>query len=171
MLDLGKLSESTLELDEIIDECTAGRAPPLTPADFRVALSKKSFTSKKADEDMVAGLYETTFTLRFAQAKELIYSALNWGDAEAATFANVVASGALAALEYLNLERNAIGDDGMSALAKAIKPTAENASGALDNLQVCWRPTALSPCPETSHMHSPNSYLLFDVTYAETLAQ
>ena len=95
VLDLGKLSESALELDEIIDECTAGRAPPLTPADFRVALSKKSFTSKKADEDMVAGLYETTFTLRFAQAKELIYSSLNWGDAEAATFAKVAASGAL----------------------------------------------------------------------------
>ena len=61
--------------------------------------SDKSFTSKKADEDMVAGLYETTFTLRFAQAKELNYSSLNWGDAEAATFAKVVASGALDKLE------------------------------------------------------------------------
>ena len=95
VLDLGKLSESTLELGEIVDECTAGRAPPLTPADFRVALSDKSFTSKKADEDMVAGLYETTFTLRFAQAEKLQYSSLKWGDAEAATFAKVVASGAL----------------------------------------------------------------------------
>ena len=46
-----------------------------------------------------------------------------------------VSSGALAALETLNLGGNAIGDDGMSALAKAIKPTAENASGALASLE------------------------------------
>ena len=135
VLDLGKLSESTLELVEIIDECTAGRAPPLTPADFRVALSKKSFTSKKADEDMVAGLYETTFTLRFAQAKKLNYSSLNWGDAEAATFAKVAASGALDKLKKLILNDNAIGDEGMSALAKAITPD-KDGKGALPQLKV-----------------------------------
>ena len=134
VLDLGKLSESTLGLDEIVKECTAGRAPPLTPADFRVALSDKSFTSKKADEDMVAGLYETTFTLRFAQAKKLSYSSLKWGDAEAATFAKVVAS------------------------------------GALDHLTVCWRPTALFPCLETLHVRSPDSKLLFGVPCAGACA-
>ena len=53
------------------------------------------------------------------------------GNAGLTALAKAVESGALAALETLNLGGNAIGDDGMSALAKAIKPTAENASGAL----------------------------------------
>jgi hypothetical protein len=132
VLDLGKLSVdgSSDNLNGIIGKCTAGRPPPLTPADFREALSAKSFTSKKADEDMVARLYESTFTLRFAQAETLHYASLAWGDAEMATFAKVVAS------------------------------------GALDHLTVCWRPTALSPCLETPHVHSPDSEHLFDVPYA-----
>ena len=97
VLDLGKLSVdgSSDNLKSIIGKCTAGRPPPLTPADFCEALSAKSFTSKKADEDMVARLYESTFTLRFAQAETLHYASLAWGDAEMATFAKVVASGAL----------------------------------------------------------------------------
>ena len=39
------------------------------------------------------------------------------------------------------------------------------AMGALDHLTVCWRPTALSPCLETPHVHSPDSEHLFDVPY------
>ena len=57
------------------------------------------------------------------------------GDAGLTALAKAVESGALAALETLDLGGNAIGDDGMSALAKAIKPTAENASGALPQLK------------------------------------
>ena len=125
MLDLGKLAEGTSGLSAIVDECTAGRAPPLTPADFRVALSTKSFTSKKADEEMVARLYESTFQSQFAKAETLYYSKLSWGDAEMETFAKVVASGALASLEVLMLDQNSIGDVGMQALAGAVS------SGAL----------------------------------------
>ena len=126
VLDLGKLSDDTNKMGDIVDECTAGRAPPLTPADFRVALSAKSFTSKKADEEMVAGLYESTFMSQFGQAKQLNYSSLSWGDAEAATFAKVIASGALASLQTLGLGYNRIGDDGLKALAEACR-----AKGAL----------------------------------------
>ena len=93
------------------------------------------------------------------------------GDDGLKALADACASGALAQLTRLELDRNRIGDAGLTALAEAIKPTADNASGALDKLTVCWRAIALLPCPETSHMHSPNSYLLFDVTYAGTLAQ
>ena len=135
VLDLGKLMESTSGLKAILDECTTGRAPPLTPDDFRDVLSKKSFTSKKADEDMVAKLYEATFKERFAKAEELNYANLSWGDAEVETFAKVIAS------------------------------------GALDNLKVSWRPTALSSCLETWHAHSPDSEHLFDVPCADTFAQ
>jgi hypothetical protein len=62
--------------------------------------------------------------------------------------------------QLLDLSLNKIGDAGLTALAKAVE------SGALDQLQVCWRPTALSPCLETPHVHSPDSEHLFDVPYA-----
>jgi hypothetical protein len=39
--------------------------------------------------------------------------------------------------QVLHLVANLIGDAGLTALAKAVE------SGALDQLQVCWRPSAL----------------------------
>ena len=63
-------------------------------------------------------------------------------------------------MQTLFLNGNNIGDAGLTALAKAVE------SGALHNLEVSWRPIALSPCPETCHMHSPDSNLLFGVPYA-----
>ena len=95
----------------------------------------KSFTSKKADEKMVADLYSATFRKQMGAAKRLNYGRLEWGDSEAISLSKVIAS------------------------------------GALDNLTVCWRPTALSPCPETWHAHSPDSEHLFDVTCADTFAR
>ena len=138
VLDLGKLSDASYaqKLEAIIRECAAGRSPPLTPVDFCEILSAKSFTSKKADEETVVRLYESTFTSRFAKAKTLHYSSLAWGDAEMVTFSKVVASGALASCQELYLDGNRISDDGLKALAQAC------ASGALDQLQVCWRPSA-----------------------------
>ena len=62
--------------------------------------------------------------------------------------------------QVLRLYNNHIGDAGLTALAKAVE------SGALDKLQVSWRPNALSPCPETWHVHSPDPEHLFDVPYA-----
>ena len=91
------------------------------------------------------------------------------GDAGLTALAKAVESGALDKLEKLILDDNAIGDEGMSALAKAITPD-KDGKGALDNLQVCWRRTALSPCPETWHIHYPDSFLLFDVPYAGALS-
>ena len=43
-------------------------------------------------------------------------------------------------------------------------------SGALDKLEVSWCPNALSPCPETLHVHSSDSEDLFDVPYAGAFA-
>ena len=99
VLDLGKFSGTKTELGEVIKECTAARPPPLTPADFALALADKSFTSKKADEDMVARLYEATFRLRMAQATKLMYSSMQWGDAEVVVLCKVLASGSLAQLQ------------------------------------------------------------------------
>ena len=98
-----------------------------------------------------------------ASLKTLALGANKIGDAGITAFADAVGKGALASLTYLDLQLNSIGDAGMSALASAC------ANGALDKLTVCWRLTALSLCPETSHTHSPDSDVLFDVQYTQTL--
>ena len=67
--------------------------------------------------------------------------------------------------QVLYLNGNQIGDTSMISLAEAL------GKGALDKLKVSWRPTALSPCLETWHVHSPDSELLFDVPCAGTFAQ
>ena len=87
------------------------------------------------------------------------------GDDGLKALAEACASGALASLKELYLYENQIGDAGISALADAVS------SGALDKLTVCWRPTALSSCLGTWHVHSSDSYLLFDVQYAVSSAQ
>ena len=84
------------------------------------------------------------------------------GDVGLIAFAKAVEKGALASLKTLNLYRNQIGDTGISALASALTP-GPSGKGALDKLKVCWRPTALSPCFETWHMHSADSEHLLDV--------
>ena len=68
-------------------------------------------------------------------------------------------------MQVLNLHDNQIGDTSMISLADAL------GKGALDKLEVSLRLTALSPCLETLHVHSPYSEHLFDVPCADTLAQ
>ena len=65
--------------------------------------------------------------------------------------ADVVSRRALPQLKMLWLSENKIGDVGLLALAEAV------GKGALDHLTVRWRPTALFPCLETPHVHSPDS--------------
>ena len=95
VFDLAKFSGTKDELVGVIKECTAERPPPLTPDDFALALSSKSFTSKKADEKMVADLYAATFHEQMGAATKLMYSNLQWGDAHVTQLCKVVASGAL----------------------------------------------------------------------------
>jgi hypothetical protein len=121
-LDLGKLSDEAAGprlWDTIIEQCRAGRAPPLTPADFMAELEGKSFTSRKADLPTVGGLYKAAFDRRFKTATTLLYVALHWGDEEVESLSKVIASGALAQLAHLNLGGNKIGDAGVTALADA----------------------------------------------------
>jgi len=60
----------------------------------------------------------------------------NINDENMKSFSIVLASGSLGNLEHLFLNYNKIGDNGMVALADAIKPTPENPMGSLGNLQV-----------------------------------
>ena len=87
-------------------------------------------------------------------------------DAGLIAFAKAVESGALPQLETLSLGSNKIGDSGLSAFATVLTP-GPSGKGALDKLTVSWCPTALSSCPETSCVHSPDSEHLFDVPYAD----
>jgi hypothetical protein len=95
-----------------------------------------------------------------ASLKALNLSLNSIGDVGITALATALGSGALPSLEGLHLDENEIGDVGMTAFVGAVS------SGALDHLTVCWRPTALSPCLETPHVHSPDSEHLFDVPYA-----
>ena len=120
VLDLGKLTPETEDLPALVTECAAKRDPPLPPADFRRALADKSFTSKKADEEMVAGLYEATFRREMGAAKSLRYNGLQWGDAEVIQLCKALASGVLDKVGELYLSRNQIGDEGAKALAEVL---------------------------------------------------
>jgi len=121
VLDLGKLGPETKGLDALVKECTAKRDPPLTPADFRRALADKAFTSKKADEETVASLYEATFSKQMGAATRIDCARLQWGDAEVLQLCKVLASGALDdKLEWLGLDGNQIGNEGAKALAAVL---------------------------------------------------
>eukprot|EP00966_Prymnesium_polylepis_P319546 7375993-Prymnesium_polylepis.1 len=132
-LDLGKLDGKQRDMKAIIIQvCTKGgaRRPPITPEDFVAELQAKSFTNGKEDRPMVGELYRAAFVEEMGKAKELRYTGLGWGDEEMKALGKVVAMGALANLERLNLNANQIGDDGMIDFSRQI------ASGALPLLKV-----------------------------------
>ena len=87
VFDLGKFTGTKTYLHEVIEECAAARPPPLLPDEFARTLASKSFTSKKADEAMVAGLYAKVFAEQMGGADELRYQRLQWGDDEVAYYA------------------------------------------------------------------------------------
>ncbi len=98
--------------------CSANRAPPLTPSEFRPELATKSFTSKNADEEMVNRLFEDEFNKRMGGVTELKYADMKWTDKEAVAVSKVIATGVLKKLEQLVLHSNQIGDAGVMALAE-----------------------------------------------------
>ena len=130
VLDLAKHTGTTTDLDDVIMECAAARPAPLTPAEFEIALGSKAFTSKKADEKMVAQLYADTFKEEMGEAEKLDYSNLQWGDEEVAALCKVLVSGAVPKLVDLLLTNNKIGDVGCAALAEAV------GSGAVPKLEI-----------------------------------
>ena len=132
VFDLGKFTGEKTTLGQVVKECAAARAPPLTPAEFALALSSKSFTSKKADEKMVADLYKATFDEQMGKATKLDYRSLQWGDEQVTTLCKVLAGGALAKLERLDLGSNPIGDAGLSSLADVC------AQGCLPSIKQIW---------------------------------
>ena len=115
-------------------ECVQGRDAPLSPDAFWQKLQTKSFTSKNADLPTVKSLYETAFNEQMKNVVKLDFALMGWDDEQMHTLCATItfahANGALDKLEKLFLSTNAIGDEGMSALAKAITPD-KDGKGAL----------------------------------------
>ena len=128
----------------------SGRRPPLLPSAFAAELEKKSFTNGKDDKPLVKRLYEAAFEEQFGKATKLLYGRLDWGDAEAAQLAEVLASGAAPRLEKLYLHGNKIGDEGCKALAAALK------EGAAPSLKARDAPLATRPSPAQCSSHLPS---------------
>ena len=150
----------------------------------------KTYTNGADRDAIVAPKFRETMFEVMGGVGELNFGKLKWGDAEIKALAVVLplcgrltklmvhenafgdaimvelagAMWALDKLTFLSLGANAIGDAGIQALADAFS------KGALDHLTVRWLPTALYPCPETWHVHSPDPEVLFDVQYAVPFA-
>eukprot|EP00966_Prymnesium_polylepis_P262986 6074543-Prymnesium_polylepis.1 len=133
-IDVGKLSDAEKGFYEVEMAINKGgrRMPPLLPDDFAEELKAKSFTNGKEDRPMVGALYRTAFEMQMSEATKLMYCGLGWGDAEMVLVTKVVASGAMAKLEELNLNNNRIGDKGMKSFSIAL------ASGAMVQLKVLY---------------------------------
>ena len=151
-LDLGKMRDGVEYSYYNLDDCTqdGGRRPPLLPSAFAAELEKKSLTNGKDDKPLVKRLYEAAFEEQFGKATVLDYYGLDWGDAEAAQLAEVLASGAAPRLEVLSLRGNKIGDEGCKALAAALK------EGAAPSLKARDAPLATRPSPAQCSSHLPS---------------
>jgi hypothetical protein len=121
VLDLAHFSGLSQDAMGILHECSmnGGRRPPLPPTQFATELEDKSFTSKKADCEYVAGMYERAFNMRVGEAKHLNYAMLGWGDVEMETFCRVLRTAA--SCELLILSENQIGESGVVALAAGLR--------------------------------------------------
>ena len=120
VLDLSRFTGSARLLPDVIRECRAGRAPPLTPSAFNAILESKAFTWKDADLPRVRALYKAAFEGRFARAAKLSYIDLGWGDADVEALCGVIEEGALRHTASLSLVGNQLSDAGMRVLAASL---------------------------------------------------
>lgn len=122
VLDLARFShgrDAQATIDEVVDRCSQGRKPPITPHRFDEELKQLRFTNAKADSRIVYHMYARAFESKLSCAKVLEYQALKWGNQEAADLA--AALPAALSVREIHLQRNFIGDAGLRALARAIE--------------------------------------------------
>ena len=128
VLDISKYDErrESTSLPRLLLDCESGRPAPLAPAQFRTALEAKVFTSRNADFDNVARLYEVGLREEYASVQEIRLNYLCWTDEEASTLANTLIEVG-SCLQVLTLEQNQLTNHGAAALVEAL------AVGALPN--------------------------------------
>ena len=88
---------------------------------------------------MVRDQYQRTFDAVMGQEVTLEYAGRGWGDDEAATLARALATGAARACERLNLRDNAIGDKGMTSIARLLR---DGAMPAIRHVEVDGNPAS-----------------------------
>jgi len=119
----GRPRPPTLTLTEAIEQCAlpSSRLAPLCPAAFTKEMALRSFANDTEDEPLVCRLYEKHFQRVFGAATLLDFSRLRWGDAEAESLADALATGEATSLHWLLLNDNYIGTRGAAAIVKALE--------------------------------------------------
>jgi hypothetical protein len=113
MLDLGKLDESCTTWKRALVACKHQQRPPRLPSAFTEELRRSVF-AVEADRTFAMHKYEEGFLEAIAAAKELSFSDLGWGDAEASQLAEILPH--CEQLEKLALHGNRITDKGAESL-------------------------------------------------------
>ena len=118
----------------ILDAGEAGGEPtrhaPIHPDELESMLELKRFTSRAADLPLVLRLYRQTVVSVLGGVEALKFGRLGWGNQQTADLADVLPL--CKRCTKLNLHRNAIGGEGVTAIVQAVQ------EGALPNLS-CLR--------------------------------
>lgn len=102
------------------NDCEVGRQPPLSPTEFETNLRSKQFTSGYEDAEIVAGLYRDTFYGVFCNVRTFYYSRLGWGNDEVGRFSRLVQAGTTPLISKLCLCGNRISNAGAAMIANAL---------------------------------------------------
>jgi len=141
-----------------IDEAKSSRPAPMAPAVFHELLKRgvearrrQRQIYERADVDVMAKIYASTFLTEMTSAWHLNYYYLAWGDDKiitlAAALAYAHAQGGLQKLEWLELHTNAFGDAGLAAIMRVCA-----LEGAMPNLKKLyldhdqWRKSPANMC-------------------------
>ena len=90
-LDVGLLPDDCIDFWDMVKACSKTRLPPLLPLEFEKELEKKkpngkdyvkNFTNGKDDRPRVIQLYTESYLKQFQRVDNLMYSDVDWGDAE-----------------------------------------------------------------------------------------
>jgi hypothetical protein len=147
-----------LDLGVSGEDAEKARNWPIGPDDFDAVIDNKIFTNG-SDKQAVKTLFRKMSMNQLGGIKMLDFTGIAAPTTEDARrlagCLNLCSN-----LEKLDLTSVGMSDEACREMFSILS------SGALDHLTVCLRPTALSPCLETPHVHSPDSEHLFDGPYA-----
>jgi len=94
---------------------------PLTPAEYKTELQKRTLLNAKEDEPFLIATYGKAYQAHFSQARRLDFSEAGWGEEEIMQFCRALSNGVASRLEWLYLVDNNINDVGMEQLAELVK--------------------------------------------------
>lgn len=118
-------------LEDVVDDCKGSRPPPLTIDDFRATLATKAFM-RPADYEVACAMYTSCFEDKFRPSQELVYDKLGWGDEEVVALCKVLECEVLPQCKQLWCSHNSIGDAGMSRIAAMLHSGAVDALETLN---------------------------------------